>query len=130
MIGPTTVVVFVCAGIAVAWVVLTGWAGSRELSLFLWLTSIFWTGVVAVIVMAMLAAPSAADSVESGLQLALLPLLVVAAVPLDPLGQFIQLDDQLTRCLLVALGILVLCLAFWSPARAQVRRVAAPSPTP
>lgn len=122
---PTTVAVFVCAGIAVAWVVVAGWAGSRELSIFVWLASIFWTGVVAVIVVAILAAPSAADSVESALQRALLPVLVLAAVPLDPLGQFIPLEDQLTRCLLVALGILVLCLASWLLARARTRRLAA-----
>ena len=127
---PTTVAVFVCAGITVAWVVVAGWAGSRELSIFVWLASIFWTGVVAVIVVAILAAPSAADSVESALQRALLPVLVLAAVPLDPLGQFIPLEDQLTRCLLVALGILVLCLASWLLARARTRRLAASSPTP
>ena len=118
---PTTVAVFVCAAIAVAWVMLAGWAGSRDLSLFLWLAAVFWACVVAVIVVAIVAAPSAADSVESGLQLALLPLLVLAAVPLDPLGQLIPLDDQLTGCVLVALGIPVLCLASWLLARARAR---------
>ena len=118
---PTTVAVFVCAAIAVAWVMLAGWAGSRDLSLFLWSAAVFWACVVAVIVVGRVAAPSAGDSVESGLQLALLPLLVLAAVPLDPLGQLIPLDDQLTGCLLVALGIPVRCLASWLLARARAR---------
>lgn len=127
---PTTVAVLVGAVVAVAWLVLAAWAGSRQLSLFLWLASIFWAGVVAVLVVAIVAAPRAADSVESGLQLALLPLMFFAAVPLDPLGQLIPIDDQLTRCLTVALGVLVLCLASWLLARGRALRSASPSPKP
>jgi hypothetical protein len=116
---PAIYSVLASAVVVIGWLALAALAGRHRLSAFVWLASAFWTVVAVIIGAAMLAVHTAADSVESGLG-PIAPLVMIFVVmPLDALAQLIPIEDQLARCLLLALGVLAGCLAIYARARSR-----------
>lgn len=125
---PTLISIFVSAAVAIAWLSLAAWSGLNRLTAFPRLALTFW-GIVALIVLAMMwTVARAADSPESAGFILLLVLF--AAVPLDGLASLIPLDDQLTRCLIVAVAVPCFSLACYAASKVFRKRVSAETTSP
>jgi hypothetical protein len=114
--------------LALAWIALAAWSGTRGWRSFLTLMLVFWGAAIIVCLLTMWAAGS--DSIVPGHQALLLVILVLGPA-LHGLSPYVPIESQQVRYLVTAIGILTLSLVSfvlaWGIARRQTRKPLVPT---